>query len=946
MKRIYFLLPLVFITLGVCSQFSLTTSPYMQNFNGLGTASSTGVTGGNLNIVNAALNGWYINEAGSSGNNTTITAGTGSSSTADTYNFGLAADADRTLGGIQSSTLRPSYGFYFTNNSGSTITTLQIGYTGKTWRVGSANRSDRLDFAYSANATSLITGNWTDVNALDYANPGQATGSGSVLHSASVNSIILNLNIAVGNTFFIRWTDVETGNDDGMGIDDLTLTVITPVFTSFYSKPSGNLTDVATWGTNPDGTGTAPSNFTANFQIFNITNRVSTTLNANWIVSGAGSKVITGNGASATTFTIPISAILTGTVDVTNLATLVLQNNTLPVLGISATGSTVSYEQSGTFSVAEGSYHNLILKGGTKGLGFGNIIVTGNFTLDGVTGFAGISSPPFSNLILSGNFTLQNGAAFATGGSLIDNYIILQIVGSGTQTLSGGNFQLKLLQTPATPATTLNIALSNANLFLGGQDDGDDNGLMLQQASHTLSLNGNTLTLQNDGFIYTGAVPGTISGSSSSSVVININPGGGSAENPILRFTPGAQVLGTLNILSISNLIAPPALGSPLSINTNINFAVDTRLISTNTNLLTILANATITGVALHTKLVGPMARVTNAAGDYSFPLFEKPLTIGVQAGGNPATFRAEYFSQGTNVNAQICFGVGFQGFTAFEINEYWDITRISGSSAATVSLDYDGATQDNNWSNNLEPSGNSTGMVIAHYNTAPLALCWESSYGSVAADIGQQTITSEPFNNFSPFTIGYINFGGPLPVKFANVKAYQQGNGVRIDWSNFTESDVVNYKIERSSNGIDFIPLSAINAALNNGGRADYSYKDASPINGVNFYRIQSLETDGKKLYSVIVRVDTKNGTIKITIYPNPVTDGQFVLQTPDLKKGVYNLNVFNSTGQKVYTQLLNHTGGFVTQSVQLPSSVKPGLYHLQLIGDEGALTKTFIIQ
>ena len=105
-------------------------------------------------------------------------------------------------------------------------------------------------------------------------------------------------------------------------------------------------------------------------------------------------------------------------------------------------------------------------------------------------------------------------------------------------------------------------------------------------------------------------------------------------------------------------------------------------------------------------------------------------------------------------------------------------------------------------------------------------------------------------------------------------------------------------------------------------------------------------METDGKKLYSVIVRVDIKNGTIKITIYPNPVTDGQLVLQTPDLKRGVYNLNVFNAAGQKIYTQSLNHAGGFVTQSVQLPSSVKPGLYHLQLVGDEVTLTRTFILQ
>ena len=195
-------LDLVFALAGMkgWGQVSLTGTNYTQNFNGLGTAATSPALGGDLNLVNTNLNGWFFSETGSNAN-TTITAGTGSATGGDTYNFGLAGNSDRSLGGLQSGNLNPTIGFYFTNNTGSTITSLNISYIGKTWRVGEANRSDRLDIQYSDDATSLTTGIWTDGDALDYANPGQVTGNGSVQHSASISSTITVLSILNGSIF-------------------------------------------------------------------------------------------------------------------------------------------------------------------------------------------------------------------------------------------------------------------------------------------------------------------------------------------------------------------------------------------------------------------------------------------------------------------------------------------------------------------------------------------------------------------------------------------------------------------------------------------------------------------------------------------------------------------------------------------------------------------------
>jgi predicted extracellular nuclease len=204
-----FLVSLLF-TLPLSAQVSLT-GPYAQDFNAATPAALPG--------------GWLFAEAGTNAN-ATISSGTGSSNAGDTYLLGTAGEW--ALGGLQSGSLNPTVGAAFTNNTGATVTELQISYTGETWRVGATNRSDRLDFQYSVDATSLTTGTWTDVNALDYANPGQpATGSGSQQHAAALAATITGLSIPDGATFYLRWTDFNAaGADDAMGVDNFSLTPV------------------------------------------------------------------------------------------------------------------------------------------------------------------------------------------------------------------------------------------------------------------------------------------------------------------------------------------------------------------------------------------------------------------------------------------------------------------------------------------------------------------------------------------------------------------------------------------------------------------------------------------------------------------------------------------------------------------------------------------------
>ncbi len=215
------LLCISLLSTGAFGQISLTAigTPYSQNFDSL-------VASGTSSAVPA---GWAFSEAGTNAN-ATYTAGTGSSTTGDTYSLGAAAATDRAFGGLLSGTLIPTIGAAFTNNTNNVINTLAIAYTGEQWHLGAARRVDRLDFQYSLDATSLTTGRWTDVDPLDFTAPVTVATVGALDGNAAANrslvsSSIGSLAIPNGATFWIRWNDFDaTGSDDALGVDSFSIT--------------------------------------------------------------------------------------------------------------------------------------------------------------------------------------------------------------------------------------------------------------------------------------------------------------------------------------------------------------------------------------------------------------------------------------------------------------------------------------------------------------------------------------------------------------------------------------------------------------------------------------------------------------------------------------------------------------------------------------------------
>ena len=189
--------------------------------------------------------------------------------------------------------------------------------------------------------------------------------------------------------------------------------------TNFYSKSSGDLNNTSSWGNNPDGTGTAPSNFSTNAQVFNVRNNTTPTIGSSWTVSGTGSKIVIGDGTNACNLSVSANnTISTPTIEISSNGTLsfAASNSGLDVTSISNNGI-IGMSNGGAITIASGgSFTN---SGGTFTRGTGSITFTGTGTISGTV--------ELNNLNVAGgvdvgtNCTIHGTLSINTGGSLSTN---------------------------------------------------------------------------------------------------------------------------------------------------------------------------------------------------------------------------------------------------------------------------------------------------------------------------------------------------------------------------------------------------------------------------------------------------------------------------------------------------------------------------------------------
>lgn len=184
------------------------------------------------------------------------------------------------------------------------------------------------------------------------------------------------------------------------------------------------------------------------------------------------------------------------------------------------------------------------------------------------------------------------------------------------------------------------------------------------------------------------------------------------------------------------------------------------------------------------------------------------------------------------------------------------------------------------------------------------------------------------------------------LPVSLTDIKAYQKGEGIQVEWTANTEINIDRYEIEKSADGVQFAFAASVNAKDNSASIKKYDWFDASPNPGNNYYRIKIIEKSGEVKYSEITTVKIKKADAGITISPNPVRGNIISLQLSSLEKGKYSVNLYNNLGQKFYNSLLTHAGNSASYKIDLGRLKCKGVYKFTISKEEKTFVETIIFE
>jgi hypothetical protein len=143
-------------------------------------------------------------------------------------------------------------------------------------------------------------------------------------------------------------------------------------------------------------------------------------------------------------------------------------------------------------------------------------------------------------------------------------------------------------------------------------------------------------------------------------------------------------------------------------------------------------------------------------------------------------------------------------------------------------------------------------------------------------------------------------------------------------------------YEVERSDDGNHFSKAGAVKA--NNNAATNYSWTDVNPGNGLNYYRIKSIDINDKIEYSKIVKVqNSKNISQDIMIFPNPIINKTINLRFISQPKGMYYIRIIDQLGKPVLINQLIRNNESDSETIPLDSNLSHGIYHIEIIKPGG---------
>jgi hypothetical protein len=175
-----------------------------------------------------------------------------------------------------------------------------------------------------------------------------------------------------------------------------------------------------------------------------------------------------------------------------------------------------------------------------------------------------------------------------------------------------------------------------------------------------------------------------------------------------------------------------------------------------------------------------------------------------------------------------------------------------------------------------------------------------------------------------------------PISLKEFGVKANTNTN--TITWTTATEQNNSHFDIERSTNGVNFEKIGTVKGNGTTTQAIQYSFLDARPAAGINYYRLRQTDYDGKFTVSHVVYAKINGAFSFAKSYPVPF-DNLLNVEIVASNNTTATINIIDAMGKIVLTQATTLNSG--TNTIALNTEILPkGVYSITLQNDRQTIT------
>ena len=207
---------------------------------------------------------------------------------------------------------------------------------------------------------------------------------------------------------------------------------------------------------------------------------------------------------------------------------------------------------------------------------------------------------------------------------------------------------------------------------------------------------------------------------------------------------------------------------------------------------------------------------------------------------------------------------------------------------------------------------------------------------GTINYNVSVISSNSGNINDRNDISSATFNTSTVLPVNLQSFDASINNCVSKINWRSNTEDNLKSYSLEYSNDGTKYNSFYEVNAKGNN---SSYS-TEHSAAEGKVFYRLKSVDFDGKYEYSKIIPLNIICNKNWAVIYPNPTT--QIInVNISTLNKLPTTVVLYDAIGKQILSQLLQN--GINKIDVR---KIALGIYTLTFSENTGIKNSSIIIK